>query len=377
MDSLRYWAQEMHVDGFRFDLAPVLARELHDMDRLARFFAMVQQDPALAEVKLIAEPWDLGPGGYQVGNFPNGWAEWNGKYRDTMRRFWRGDPGQIGELGYRLSGSSDLYRARDRSPYASVNFVTCHDGFTLRDLVSYERKHNESNGEENRDGSDANWSSNAGVEGPTDVVAILDQRERTANNLLATLAFSLGVPMLSHGDEIGRTQSGNNNAYCHDSRLSWVDWDLDERRRRLLEFTRRIFAIRRANPVFRRRGFFSGRPTPGARRKDVSWLRPDGEEMKPEDWHDPERRVLGMLVMGQPGDEVDERGRPIEGAAILLLVNAGNRPRSFALPPLGEPGSWEQIANTATPAGAAAWRTHRHLMLPAKALILLQHRSRA
>jgi glycogen operon protein len=377
MDSLRYWAQEMRVDGFRFDLAPVLARELHDMDRLGRFFAMVQQDPVLAEMKLIAEPWDLGPGGYQVGNFPNGWAEWNGKYRDTLRRLWRGDPGQIGELGYRLSGSSDLYRARDRSPYASVNFVTCHDGFTLQDLVSYERKHNEVNGEENRDGSDANWSSNGGVEGPTDVVAILDQRERRAQNLLATLAFSLGVPMLSHGDELGRTQAGNNNAYCHDGRLTWVDWDLDERNRRLLEFTRRVFSIRRANPVFRRRGFFSGRPSPGTQRKDVSWLRQDGGEMKPEDWHDPERRVLGMLVMGQPGDEVDERGRPIEGDPVLLLLNAGARPCSFTLPALAEPGGWETLVHTARPASLAARRSRRHAMLPANALVLLRHRSGA
>jgi glycogen operon protein len=377
MDSLRYWVQEMHVDGFRFDLAPVLARELHEMNRLARFFAMVQQDPVLAEVKLIAEPWDLGPGGYQVGNFPNGWAEWNGKYRDTMRRFWRGDPGQIGELGYRLSGSSDLYRARDRSPYASVNFVTCHDGFTLRDLVSYERKHNEANGEENRDGTDANWSSNGGVEGPTDVVAILDRRDRTAYNLLATLAFSLGVPMLSHGDEIGRTQAGNNNAYCHDGRLAWVDWDLDERRRRLLEFARRIFAIRRGNPVFRRRGFFSGRPSPDTQRKDVSWLRSDGAEMKPEDWHDPERRVLGMLVLGQPEDEVDERGRPILGDPVLLLVNAGSRPCSFTLPVLREPGIWEPLVHTTKPAAVAPRRSRRHVMLPGNALILLRHRGRA
>src|SRR5262245_72261 len=376
MDSLRYWVQEMHVDGFRFDLAPVLARELHDMDRLGRFFAIVQQDPVLAEAKLIAEPWDLGPGGYQVGNFPNGWAEWNGKYRDTLRRFWRGDAGQMGELGYRLSGSSDLYRARDRSPYASVNFLTCHDGFTLRDLVSYERKRNEANGEENRDGSNANWSSNGGVEGETDLVPILERRDRTAYNLLATLAFSLGVPMLSHGDEIGRTQDGNNNAYCHDDRLTWVDWDLDERRRRLLEFTRRIFAIRRANPVFRRRGFFSGRPDPATRRKDVSWLRPDGAEMKPEDWQDTERRVLGMLVMGQPGDEVDERGRPIVGDPVLLLVNAGSRPRSFALPALDEPGNWEPLANTASPSSAPR-RSRRHAMLPGNALCLLCYRSGA
>jgi isoamylase len=377
MDSLRYWVQEMHVDGFRFDLAPVLARELHDVNRLGRFFAMVQQDPVLAEVKLIAEPWDLGPGGYQVGNFPNGWAEWNGKYRDTMRRFWRGDPGRIGKLGYRLSGSSDLYRARDRSPYASINFVTCHDGFTLHDLVSYERKRNSANGEDDRDGTDANWSSNAGLEGPTDVVAILEQRDRTARNLLATLAFSLGVPMLSHGDEIGRTQAGNNNAYCHDGRLTWVDWDLDERRRELLEFTRRLFAIRRSNPVFRRRGFFSGRPLPGTGLKDVSWLRPDGEEMKPDDWQDPARRVLGMLVVSQPDDEVDDRGRPIPGDPVLLLVNAGRRSCSFALPVLREPGTWEPLVNTARPTAAASRRGGRRLMLPGNALILLRHRSHA
>jgi glycogen operon protein len=377
MDSLRYWAQEMRVDGFRFDLAPVLARELHEMDRLGRFFAMVQQDPVLAELKLIAEPWDLGPGGYQVGNFPNGWAEWNGKYRDTMRRFWRGDPGRIGKLGYRLSGSSDLYRARDRSPYASINFVTCHDGFTLHDLVSYERKHNEANGEGNRDGADENWSSNGGVEGPTDVVAVLAKRDRAVRNLLATLAFSLGVPMLSHGDEIGRTLGGNNNAYGHDGPLNWVDWDLDERRRELLEFTRGIFAIRRSNPVFRRRGFFSGRPVAGARVKDVSWLRPDGEEMQPGDWQDPERRVLGMLVVGEPDDELDERGRPIQGAPVLLLVNAGARACSFALPALPEPGIWDPLVNTARPAGAVARRGARRVMLPGDALILFQYRKPA
>jgi len=377
MDSLRYWVQEMHVDGFRFDLAPVLARELHDVNRLGRFFAMVQQDPVLAEVKLIAEPWDLGPGGYQVGNFPNGWAEWNGKYRDTVRRFWRGDPDRIGKLGYRLSGSSDLYRAHDRSPYASINFVTCHDGFTLQDLVSYERKHNEANGEDDRDGTDANWSSNGGVEGPTDLVAILEQRDRTARNLLATLAFSLGVPMLSHGDEIGRTQAGNNNAYCHDGRLTWVDWDLGERHRELLEFTRRLFAIRRSNPVFRRRGFFSGRPLPGTDLKDVSWLRPDGEEMKPGDWQDPARRVLGMLVVSQPDDEVDDRGRPIPGDPVLLLVNAGSRSCSFALPVLREPGYWDTLVNTARPTAAASRRGSRRVLLPGNALILLRHRSHA
>ena len=370
MDSLRYWVKEMHVDGFRFDLAPALARELHEVDRLGRFFAMVQQDPVLAPVKLIAEPWDLGPGGYQLGRFPPGWAEWNGEYRDTVRRFWRGDPGQLGALASRLSGSADLYGG-GRSPHASVNFVTCHDGFTLRDLVSYEGKRNEANGHEGRDGTDANWSSNCGVEGPTDADSVLRLRDGLARALLATLVFSQGVPMLSHGDEIGRSQLGNNNAYCHDGPLTWVDWETGPRERELLDFTRQLLAIRRANSVLRRRSFFSGEAPPGRRAKDVTWLRPDGGEMKPEDWEDPKRRVLGMLVEGEASEQVDERGRPIQGDTLLVLFNAGNRPCHFRLPSLSSPGSFELALSTAP---AARRRLRDALNLVAHSVAMLTHR---
>ena len=347
MDSLRYWVQEMHVDGFRFDLAPALARELYEVNRLAWFFDIIQQDPVLSQVKLIAEPWDLGAGGYQVGNFPNGWAEWNGKFRDAVRRFWRGDRGQVGELGFRLSGSSDLYSAKGRNPYASINFVTCHDGFTLRDLVAYERKHNEENQHDNHDGTDANYSRNWGIEGPTESLKITRLRDRMRRNFMATLAFSQGVPMISHGDEVGRTQSGNNNAYCQDNEISWLEWDLTDRDRELLQFTRRVFRLRQNQPVLRRRTFFRGRETGALGVKDVAWLRPDGEEMTDSDWHDPEGRVLGMLIHGQATDEVDERGRLIRGDTVLLLLNASERSRYFILPGLEQPGYWQELVNTA------------------------------
>jgi glycogen operon protein len=373
MDSLRYWVQEMHVDGFRFDLAPALARELHQVNRLGRFFAMVQQDPVLAGTKLIAEPWDLGPGGYQVGNFPHAWAEWNAEYRDTVRRFWRGDPGQVSDLASRLSGSADIYEPSERSPHASVNFATCHDGFTLADLVSYERKHNEANQEEGRDGSDANWSRNWGTEGPTESQRILRLRYRMMRNFLATLAFSQGVPMISQGDELGRTQSGNNNAYCQDNQVSWVDWDLDERQRDLLDFARRVFAIRAANPVLRRRSFFSGEPLSGQGTKDVSWLKPDGTELEAEDWGDPKRRVFGMLAVGEAHDEVDERGRPIQGDSLLLLVNAGDRACQFQLPKLPKPGTWEQTLNTAR--GGGRRLRHEAPNLATHSMILLTYRT--
>jgi len=373
MDSLRYWVQEMRVDGFRFDLAPALARELYEVDRLGRFFAMVQQDPVLAEVKLIAEPWDLGPGGYQVGNFPHGWAEWNGEYRDTVRRFWRGDGGQLGKLASRLSGSADIYDQRDRKPFASVNFVTCHDGFTLRDLVSYERKHNEANAEGGRDGNDANWSRNWGEEGPTELEGILIRRERMIRNFIATLAFSQGVPMISHGDELGRTQGGNNNAYCHDSPLSWLDWDLGARQRDLLDFARRVFAIRSGIPALRRHSFFSGHPVAEGAAKDVSWLRPDGREMSPEDWQDPARGVLGMCIHGEASDEVDERGRSVRSDTMLLLVNATHRSCYFRLPPFPGRGRWEKLLNTARP-GVRIVR-HEGVNLVALSVILLAHRA--
>jgi glycogen operon protein len=347
VDSLRYWVSEMHVDGFRVDLAPALARDDDAFDANARLFALVQQDPVLCEVKWIAEPWDLGPGGYQLGHFPPGWAEWNGRYRDCVRRYWRGDRGQVPELASRLSGSSDLFRAGGRGPFASVNFVTCHDGFTLRDLVSYERKHNEANGEANRDGSDANWSRNWGVEGETESREIQRQRARIARNLLATLAFSQGVPMLSHGDELGRTQRGNNNAYCHDDETTWVDWRLSAEAQTLLDFTRRVFALRRENPVFRRRRFFAGDPLAHAGVKDVTWLRPDGGEMTEPDWQHPELCALGMLVHGDASDEVDERGRPNRGATLLLVLNGGDHARRFRLPRLPQPGGWRERVNTA------------------------------
>ena len=353
MDSLRYWVLEMHVDGFRFDLAPALARELWEVDRLSSFFDIIQQDPVLSRVKLIAEPWDLGPGGYQVGNFPPGWAEWNGKYRDTVRRFWRGDPGQLGELATRLTGSSDLYGRSARSPHASINFVTAHDGFTLRDLVSYERKHNEANGENNRDGSDANWSRNWGVEGPSDDPVIAARRERVMRSFLATLAVSLGVPMLTAGDEIGRTQGGNNNAYCQDNDTSWLDWRLDASARALLDFTSRALALRRRHPVLRRRSFFYGRPIGGVAVKDVTWLHPDGHEMQPADWSAPDARGLAMLIDGMASDERDERGKAIVGDTLLVLLNAGDACQVFTLPALRAGARWRLELDTAYPSGRA------------------------
>jgi glycogen operon protein len=363
MDSLRYWVSQMHVDGFRFDLAPVLARELYEVDRLSRFFAIIAQDPVLSQVKLIAEPWDLGEGGYQIGNFPTGWAEWNGKYRDTVRRFWRGDDGQVPELAYRLSGSSDLYEAHGRNPYASINFVTAHDGFTLNDLVSYESKHNEANGEDNRDGHDDNLSRNWGAEGPTDSDEINEMRQRSMRNFLATLAFSQGVPMICAGDEMGRTQHGNNNAYCQDNEISWINWDLSKDQRLLFEFTRNLFAIRRGNPVLRRRGFFTGRPVAGDGVKDIAWLRQDGTEMTEPDWHQGKRHQLGMLIHGEATDDLDERGRLITGNTLLLLVNTGSRGAVFKLPVIHEPGYWRELVSTWRWGGRPV-RTPRSKLVP-------------
>jgi isoamylase len=347
-DSLRYWVNEMHVDGFRFDLAPVLARELFEVDRLAAFFDIMQQDPTLSQVKLIAEPWDVGEGGYQVGNFPVGWAEWNGVYRDSVRAFWQGDEGRLSDLASRISGSSDLYQASGRRTYASVNFVTAHDGFSLTDLVSYSHKHNEANGEDNRDGADDNRSANWGVEGPTDDAAVNELRWRMRRNFLATLVFSQGVRMLLGGDELGRTQWGNNNAYCQDNEISWVNWNLDAADRELLEFTRETLRIFRENPVFRRRGFFAGRPVRGGS-KDVTWLHPSGREMTPADWDDGAQKAVGMLIDGEATDEVDERGRPVSGQTVLLLFNGGEASRRFVLPESGQAGVWEELVNTARP----------------------------
>jgi isoamylase len=322
----------------------------------------------LSQVKLIAEPWDVGPGGYQVGNFPVGWAEWNGKYRDCVRRFWRGDPGQLPELAFRLSGSSDLYEASGRNTYASVNFVTAHDGFTQQDLVMYAEKHNEPNGDGNKDGTDENYSSNWGVEGPTDQPEVVEIRQRMKRNLMATLVFSQGVRMLLGGDEIGRSQGGNNNAYCQDNELSWFDWerrDLD-----MLRFTREALKIFRSNPVLRRRSFFSGM-LDGGRQKDVMWVRADGAEMTDADWSDPENRVLGMLIPGRATDERDERGRLIRGDTVLLLLNGGSRSRKVTLPRLKGNGLWHEVLNTARPGHARVVRREA-LNLVAHSLILLR-----
>jgi isoamylase len=347
MDSLRYWVDEMHVDGFRFDLAPVLARELFEVDKLSAFFDIMQQDPTLSRVKLIAEPWDVGPGGYQVGNFPVRWTEWNGKYRDSVRRFWRGEPAQVAEMASRLAGSADIFSGSDRGVYASINFVTAHDGFTLRDLVSYEEKHNEANGENNQDGHNENLSRNWGVEGDTADPAVIETRYRLMRTFLATLAFSQGVPMLAHGDELARTQRGNNNAYAQDNEITWVNWELDDRQKDLLAFTRKVLAIRQAHPTLRRRHFFRGTVVPGSEQKDVTWLRQDGKEMTPDDWNDPSAHVLGMLIDGAATDEVDERGHAVSGDTLLLLVNGGEQNVTFDLPPQDAKKIWVALVDTA------------------------------
>ncbi|MEW6248733.1 MAG: glycogen debranching protein GlgX [Nitrospirota bacterium] len=346
MDSLRYWVLEMHVDGFRFDLASTLARELHDVDRLSAFFDIIHQDPVLSQVKLIAEPWDLGEGGYQVGNFPVGWAEWNGKYRDTIRRFVRGDGGQVAELAYRLSGSSDLYEGGGRRPHASINFVTAHDGFTLHDLVSYNHKHNEANGEDNRDGTGDNLSWNCGVEGPTNDPAINALRERQKRNFLAILLLSQGVPMICGGDEIGRTQRGNNNAYCQDNELSWFDWKLDRAARELLAFTQSLIAFRKRHPVLRRRRFFQGRRIRGSEVKDLAWFRPDGKEMTDEDWGSGYARSLGLRLAGDAIEEADERGQPIQDETLLILLNMHHEPLTFTLPAHKRGVRWVTVLDT-------------------------------
>jgi glycogen operon protein len=375
MDSLRYWVLEMHVDGFRFDLASTLARELHDVDRLGAFFDVIHQDPVISQVKLIAEPWDLGEGGYQVGNFPVLWAEWNGEYRDTVRRFWKGDEGQVAAMGYRLTGSSDLYGEGGRRPYASINFVTAHDGFTLHDLVSYNGKHNEKNGEENRDGTDSNLSWNCGAEGPTDDPTILSLRERQKRNFLATLLLSQGVPMLSGGDEIGRTQEGNNNAYCQDNEISWLDWRLDKRRRELLALTRGLIQLRREHPVLRRRQFFFGRRIRGSEVKDLAWFRPDGKEMTDENWQDPVARCIGLRLAGDAIDEVDAQGEPVTDDTLLILLNAHHEPLPFTLPAHRPGVKWELVLDTRTADGRRLYRSMKGgevYDLEARCLALLQ-----
>ncbi|MFE0149496.1 glycogen debranching protein GlgX [Nonomuraea sp. NPDC059007] len=345
MDSLRYWVIEMHVDGFRFDLASTLARELHEVDRLSAFFDLVQQDPVLSQVKLIAEPWDLGPGGYQVGNFPSRWTEWNGRYRDTIRDLWRGQPATLPEFGSRFTGSSDLYQDDSRRPAASINFVTCHDGFTLQDLVSYNDKHNEANQEGNRDGTDDNRSWNCGAEGQAgpQIEALREQQKR---NFLTTLFLSQGVPMISHGDELGRTQQGNNNGYCQDNELTWVDWSDVRENWLLLEFTQRLAALRRRHPVFRRRRFFYGRPVRGL--ADIAWLTPAGEEMTNGDWEAGFAKSLAVFLNGEAITEPDRRGRTIRDDSFLLLFNAHHDTIRFTVPKdYGD--MWQTEIDTAMP----------------------------
>jgi glycogen operon protein len=349
MDSLRYWVLEMHVDGFRFDLASALAREFWDVDRLSSFFDTIHQDPVLSQVKLIAEPWDLGEGGYQVGNFPVLWAEWNGKYRDTMRDFWRGAGVGIADFASRFAGSSDLYQDDGRHPASSINFVTAHDGFTLADLVAYESKHNEANGEDNRDGTDDNRSWNCGVEGPTDDPVTVAVRRRQQRNFLATLLLSEGVPMLSGGDELGRTQGGNNNAYCQDNEISWYEWELDDERKRLLAFTEHLIALRRRHPVFHRRAFLTGRETMGSGLPDVAWFRPDGRPVAQRNWRDPELRTLAVFLNGLEIPTPDPTGNPITDDSFLLIANAAWERVLVTLPPRRWGLRWEAELSTDGP----------------------------
>ena len=345
MDSLRYWVMDMHVDGFRFDLAAALARELHEVNRLGAFFDVMHQDPILSQVKLIAEPWDLGEGGYQVGNFPVRWTEWNGKYRDVVRSVWKGEGGLIGELAYRITGSSDLYASNGRRPYASINFVTAHDGFTLEDLVSYNEKHNEANGEDNRDGDPNNRSWNCGVEGPTDDPDVVALRTQQKRNLLATLFLSQGVPMLLAGDELGRTQRGNNNAYCQDNELSWIDWSLRDKNETLITFVQRLAQLRRRHPLLHRRSFFQGRRIIGPEIKDIVWLNPDGHEMSDAEWGQSFVRCLGVYLAGRAIDEQDERGRPLIDDDLLILMNAHHEAIPFTLPAF-DSAQWHALLDT-------------------------------
>jgi glycogen operon protein len=371
MDSLRYWAIDCHVDGFRFDLASALAREFHDVDKLATFFDVIHQDPVLSQVKLIAEPWDVGPGGYQVGNFPVLWAEWNDRYRDTMRDLWRGH-GDVASFARRFTGSSDLYQDDGRHPSASINYVTAHDGFTLADLVSYNAKHNEANGEDNRDGTDDNRSWNCGAEGPTDDAGVRDLRARQQRNLLATLLLSHGVPMVLAGDEIGRTQQGNNNAWCQDNEISWLDWELDEERERLLAFTRKLVELRRRHPVFRRSRFLDGRsdrPT----LPDSWWLRPDGRRMTQQDWETHDTHVVGLYLNGAEIGSRTPEGEPIVDDSFLLLLNASPEDVPFVLPPRRFGARWEVELRTAdVDAPPSSHPARGRLDVEARSLVLLR-----
>ena len=356
MDSLRYWVQEMHVDGFRFDLAAALARELHQVDRLSAFFDIINQDPVISQVKLIAEPWDVGEGGYQVGKFPSLWAEWNGKYRDTVRRYWKGDPGQLAELGYRLTGSSDLYQRDGRRPSASINFVTAHDGFTLHDLVSYDQKHNEANGEDNHDGANDNHSWNHGAEGETEDKEILNMRERSKRNFLATLMLSQGVPMICGGDEISRTQGGNNNAYAQDNEISWYDWEWNEPKAALLDFTRALIEFRKQHPNLHRRKFFQDRridpegaeeeEIAGTTVQDITWLRQDGAEMTEDEWNAGWIRCMGLLLSGETLDDLNQVGEAVRDDTFLILLNAHHEALPFCMPESRAGCDWELCFDT-------------------------------
>ncbi|MDQ3394792.1 MAG: glycogen debranching protein GlgX, partial [Bacteroidota bacterium] len=352
MDSLRYWITEMHVDGFRFDLASTLARGLHEVGKLSTFLDTIHQDPIISQVKLIAEPWDVGEGGYQVGNFPVLWAEWNGKYRDGVRRFWKGDESQVAELAYRLSGSSDLYMLNGRQPSASINFITAHDGFTLHDLVSYNEKHNDANKEGNNDGESHNLSWNCGVEGPSDDPKINVLREKQKRNFLATLFLSQGVPMICSGDEYGRTQLGNNNVYCQDNEISWINWEWDDKQKALFDFTSKIIGIRKSSPILHRRRFFQGRNIHGLEVKDIRWIGTDGEDMTSEEWDSSLVRTLGMLLNGKVMDEVDERGNVIKDDVLLILVNSYWEPVDYTLPINGVQVEWEVVLDTSDPEGS-------------------------
>jgi len=377
MDSLRYWVLEMHVDGFRFDLAATLARELHEVDRLGAFLDIIHQDPVLSQVKLIAEPWDLGEGGYQVGNFPVGWAEWNDRYRDTVRAYWKGDSGIVGDLAYRITGSSDLYGHSGRRPYASINFVTAHDGFSLHDLVSYNEKHNEANGENNRDGNNNNLSWNCGVEGPTEDSDIQALRAKQKRNFLATLLLSQGVPMMYAGDDIGHTQMGNNNAYCQDNPMSWLNWNLQSQDRELLAFVQRVINLRKRHPVFRRKRFFQGRPIKGANVKDIQWLNPAGHEMSDEEWRDPSVRCVGMLLSGQGLDETDGRGRKLSDENFLVLLNAHHEDVGFILPGSSLCTRWSAWLDTSRESGlrpADSYDAAAGYPLQARSLVVLMER---
>ena len=373
MDSLRHWVTEMHVDGFRFDLASALARELWDVDRLSSFFDIIHQDPVLSEVKLIAEPWDVGPQGYQVGNFPVLWSEWNGKYRDCIRRFWKGSGGTVSELATRLAGSSDLFADDGRRPSASVNFITAHDGFTLRDLVSYNQKHNEGNGEENRDGTNDNESWNCGFEGPTTDTGINALRARQQRNLLATLLLSQGVPMLLAGDEFAHSQDGNNNVYCQDSPVAWLDWNFSAEQRALFDFVREVMRLRKTQPVFRRRHFFQGRQIYGPEIKDLYWLKPDGSEMSEADWNSGHARCLGMALPGDQITETDEQGERIVGDSFAILFNAHQEEISFRLGARRRDIRWSCVLDTAAP--GSALRVFEHMSyfpLQARSFVVLR-----